>query len=503
MDRRNYSERDSRDARYYKTDDPPNSRLFIIGHKALNEDDFRNAFAKFGNIEEIWVVKDKRTGDNKGVTYIKFSKTSEAANALEDMNGRTIGDSNRSIKVVVAASRDQGSKRDMNEDEKAQRLFVLVSKTATVSELEDYFKQFGDIDYVNIIKDRDTRESKGYAYVKYHRFSHAADAFENCDRKYKAVFAEPRKNPGGSSSNNNNPAVNAYLDNRYGMRMDYQGMGGFMSGGNRDSSDMGMNSGGGGGAGFSQNSGGWGGNDFGGGGGGITRLRVVASSMVNEDQLWKLFDIIPGLDYCQLVPADQHSGRSIGTVVYSSPEKAAYASEKLHGFEYPPGFRLIVKLDDGGSSDNPNRNSSGRGSSGNGGPNMPHQGDSLNASLAKYSGGSSGSGIPKMSELCSVPLPEVKPLADIDSDVGARCFIVCTPPPPPLPILKDIFCRFGTLIEVYILPNRNCGYARYASKEAAQNAIQTLHGAEIYGGRIKVMEAEERDDPQRKRVKFD
>lgn len=37
--------------------------------------------------------------------------------------------------------------------------------------------------------------------------------------------------------------------------------------------------------------------------------------------------------------------RGIGTVVYNNPQWAAYALEKLHGFEYPPGYRLIVKPD--------------------------------------------------------------------------------------------------------------------------------------------------------------
>lgn len=37
----------------------------------------------------------------------------------------------------------------------------------TQSELLDYFKSFGDVDYVSIIKDKETSESKGFAYVKY------------------------------------------------------------------------------------------------------------------------------------------------------------------------------------------------------------------------------------------------------------------------------------------------------------------------------------------------
>lgn len=40
-----------------------------------------------------------------GVVYIKFSKTSEAAKALEEMNGKTLGNppGSRPLKVLVAS----------------------------------------------------------------------------------------------------------------------------------------------------------------------------------------------------------------------------------------------------------------------------------------------------------------------------------------------------------------------------------------------------------------
>lgn len=37
--------------------------------------------------------------------------------------------------------------------------------------------------------------------------------------------------------------------------------------------------------------------------------------------------------------------RGQAVVVYSNPSAAAYAREKFHGFEYPPGHRMIVKPD--------------------------------------------------------------------------------------------------------------------------------------------------------------
>lgn len=88
---------------YSNDDDPPMSRLFIICNKGHTEEDFREAFAPYGEIEDIWVVKDKHTQENKGIAYVKFSKTSDAAKAQEEMNGKTIGKMDRTLKVLVAA----------------------------------------------------------------------------------------------------------------------------------------------------------------------------------------------------------------------------------------------------------------------------------------------------------------------------------------------------------------------------------------------------------------
>ncbi|KAF2893239.1 hypothetical protein ILUMI_12930 [Ignelater luminosus] len=456
-------------------DDPPNSRLFIICSKQLAEEDFRNAFSKFGEIEEIWVVKDRNTGERKGVTYIKYSKTSEAAAALEAMNGKVIGNTTRHIKVMIAASRDQGSKRDGNEEEKIQRLFVIVPKSMSDEELYNTFKVYGDIDYATVIKDKETRESKGFAYIKYYKFSHAAAAYEQCDRKFKAVFAEPRK-----------PRQYDQPERFYSNSYDS-----FLRSGNHSLTLPD------------------GGNE------GYTRLQVIGSPQLNQDQLWKLFDIVPGMDYCQLrLEGRPRPVRSIATVVYANAQAASYACEKLHGFEYPPGSRLIVKPEydaPRGFSEHSTSTSVSR--------TTPSKPDLLQlaetiaqaTSIIQAAGISPdllqsriglGESSRKNDTPCSVKLPDKKPLAGVDAQCEARCFIVCSPQQLPSSTLRDIFCRFGDLIDVYMLYNRNCGYAKYASRQAAENAISTLHGAEVCGIRIKVMEAEERDH-DRKRLRLD
>jgi hypothetical protein len=38
--------------------------------------------------------------------------------------------------------------------------------------------------------------------------------------------------------------------------------------------------------------------------------------------------------------------------------------------------------------------------------------------------------------------------------------------------MRDVFGRFRYLIYVYMLSGKNCGYAKYVSKEAAEQVIQ-------------------------------
>ena len=69
----------------------------------------------------------------------------------------------------LCCSRDQGSRRDLNEGERLVRLFVVVPKSMNETELREHFSQFGAIEYASIVKDRNTKESKGFGYVKYEK----------------------------------------------------------------------------------------------------------------------------------------------------------------------------------------------------------------------------------------------------------------------------------------------------------------------------------------------
>ena len=90
------------------SDYPPFSRVFVVCSKTHKEEDLRVAFERFGNMEDIWMVKDRMTKENKGICYVKYDKASAAAMAIETLDGTTVGEEPKPIKVGRAHPRVQG-----------------------------------------------------------------------------------------------------------------------------------------------------------------------------------------------------------------------------------------------------------------------------------------------------------------------------------------------------------------------------------------------------------
>jgi RNA recognition motif-containing protein len=67
-------------------DTPARSRLFVICSKEIREHDLFSIFQVFGHLDYCKLMKDKYTGESKGCAYVKFSKASTAANAMETIN---------------------------------------------------------------------------------------------------------------------------------------------------------------------------------------------------------------------------------------------------------------------------------------------------------------------------------------------------------------------------------------------------------------------------------
>jgi RNA recognition motif-containing protein len=52
------------------------------------EDELRQAFAEFGQVTEVRLIKDKFSGESKGFGFVEMPSKAEAEKAIEEMNGK-------------------------------------------------------------------------------------------------------------------------------------------------------------------------------------------------------------------------------------------------------------------------------------------------------------------------------------------------------------------------------------------------------------------------------
>lgn len=465
---------------------PPFSRVFVVCSRSHTEEDLRSAFEEYGEVEDVWVVKRKDTKEPKGIAYVKFTKASEAALAMEKLHGSTIGDNPKPIKALLADTKtnrdktaDPISQLAMSDDKHRTRIFILVSKTMTDSELTLEFSQFGKVDHVQILKDKTTMENKGCAYVRFCKPSEAFNALENCDKTYKAVIAEPRVPK--------NMMTNTQADNSSGPC--YARVMCPVPTGYRDMTEPGA----------------------------TTRLTITCHTSLTEQQLTRLFDIVPGLKNLDLATSLHGQSKGMAFATYMSVSSASYARNKLNNIEYPPGFRLGVSYKQEPRMQpafhqpvaQPVEQGYNQGYSVNYGTSgiydgmqqvqQPQQQQPQQQGVYDYSGGFQTAAPVSTCPYTDVALPPHQPISST-THCRAKLFFVAAPQPISEDILSDIFCRFSELVDIQIIPGTAYGYIRYAMKESANAAKMLLDGATIAGSTIRLSFAEDNGDSKRAKI---
>jgi RNA recognition motif-containing protein len=81
------------------------SKKLFVGGLSWNttEDGLRDAFKRFGEIEEARVITDRNTGRSRGFGFVTFEDDGAAKNAIAEMDGAMLD--NRNIKVNEAQDR--------------------------------------------------------------------------------------------------------------------------------------------------------------------------------------------------------------------------------------------------------------------------------------------------------------------------------------------------------------------------------------------------------------
>jgi len=78
-----------------------------IGNLAYTttEDDLRDAFSRFGQVESASIINDKFSGRSKGFGFVDMPVESEAREAIESLNDKDLH--GRTVKVNEAKPREE------------------------------------------------------------------------------------------------------------------------------------------------------------------------------------------------------------------------------------------------------------------------------------------------------------------------------------------------------------------------------------------------------------
>ncbi len=71
-----------------------------------SEDDVRNAFAAFGQVTSVAIIKDRMTGRSKGFGFVEMADNAQAQAAIAGLNGKEV--KGRALNINEARPRGQG-----------------------------------------------------------------------------------------------------------------------------------------------------------------------------------------------------------------------------------------------------------------------------------------------------------------------------------------------------------------------------------------------------------
>ena len=137
--------------------------LFLGGLKPhLTSATIHNYFSKYGNISDISLKFNPKTGCNKGFAFVSFENTSILEEILKEthyLDGR-----------IVDCKISYGGKHNWNDRRNAARCKIYVkrlSKSVNSSDLEAYFQQFDEVKTAYVIYDPDNQRPRGFGYVQF------------------------------------------------------------------------------------------------------------------------------------------------------------------------------------------------------------------------------------------------------------------------------------------------------------------------------------------------
>ncbi|KAL0209689.1 hypothetical protein RCL1_008527 [Eukaryota sp. TZLM3-RCL] len=142
--------------------------------KNYTESDLEQLFNKYGSIQEVALVKDRRTGTSRGCCFVRFTEKESAEQAISELHNKLqLPSSRHPLQIRFANGPDKDSsgniirpKYEPTPDTARTKLFVgMLGRNITELQLHMIFSQFGDLDEVVLLRDP-TGRSRRCAFVR-------------------------------------------------------------------------------------------------------------------------------------------------------------------------------------------------------------------------------------------------------------------------------------------------------------------------------------------------
>lgn len=72
----------------------------------VSEDDVRQAFAAYGTVSSVAIIKDRETGQSRGFAFVEMPNNEEGNAAITNLNGKPL--KGRALKINEARPREEG-----------------------------------------------------------------------------------------------------------------------------------------------------------------------------------------------------------------------------------------------------------------------------------------------------------------------------------------------------------------------------------------------------------